>query len=251
MPLGASRLTGLAKYQAAAGGDPYWADVGLLMSARNNAIEDLSDNSLTLTKIGTAASVAASSTTSAFGDYSVKFTATTSGNGTGALSVGPDSVIDISTGDFTMEWWQYSTINGATNNPFGFGSFSIQGYVNYVDSTTKFAYEMDNNSSMPLAYASAYYAAAKNTWNHMVIQRDGDVFSLYINGTRVDQTTQAITINNVSGRKLAIGDNDANGSFTTSQCWNGYLDEFRITKGVARYSGASFTALTERFPVGE
>ena len=165
----------LANYKpavAAGETDPYWSSVGLLMSARNGTIADLSTNNHTLTKIGTASSVDASTAQAKFGSYSVKFTATTSGNGTGALSVGPSSTIDISTGDFTLEWWQYATIVGAYNNPFGWGSWSIQGYVN----NNSFAYEMDNNGGSPLLYSTSFYAVAKDTWHHVAIVREGNVY---------------------------------------------------------------------------
>jgi hypothetical protein len=226
--------------------DPYWANVGLLMSARNGTIVDLSTNALTLTKIGTTSSVDVTSATAKFGTQSVRFTASGTGYGTGALSVGPSSAINISTGDFTIEWWQNSFAAGNYMDPFGWGSWSIQAYV----TSDAIAYEMDNNGGSPLLYSTSFYSLSRNNWHHVAIVREGNVFSFFTNGTRLTQTTQAITISNVSGQKLAIGDNDANTTYGTSQTYNGYMDEFRITKGVARYTGATYTVPTARFPAG-
>ncbi|QKC83613.1 LamG-like jellyroll fold domain-containing protein [Mesorhizobium sp. NZP2077] len=66
---------------------------------------------------------------------------------------------------------------------------------------------------------------------------------MYLNGTMVASSTHR-TIN-PSGAVLSIG---ADGN-TSGFNFNGWIDEVRITKGVARYaSDSGFTAPTAAFP---
>lgn len=67
---------------------------------------------------------------------------------------------------------------------------------------------------------------------------------MYLNGVIVASSTTHRTIN-PSGAVLSIG-GDGN---TTNFNFNGWIDEVRITKGVARYaSDAGFTVPTAAFP---
>jgi hypothetical protein len=78
-----------------------------------------------------------------------------------------------------------------------------------------------------------------NTWYHIALVRNSGTSTLYVNGTSVGSGT---TTGNCSGTYLAIG-----GYYDTSYLYQGYLDELRITKGVARYT-ANFTPQTSEFP---
>lgn len=83
-------------------------------------------------------------------------------------------------------------------------------------------------------------------FTHIAWVRDAsNVVSIYVNGTRV--FTGTITFNNNDVGILQIGANDFT-SGNSSFSYRGYIDEFRITKGVARYSGASISVPTSPFP---
>ena len=77
-----------------------------------------------------------------------------------------------------------------------------------------------------------------NTWYHIALVRNAGTSTLYVNGASVGSGT---TTGNCSGTYLAIG-----GYYNTSYLYQGYLDELRITKGVARYTG-SFTTQSAEF----
>ena len=75
-----------------------------------------------------------------------------------------------------------------------------------------------------------------NTWHHLAFVRDGNTLRLFIDGT-ADGTADVtdVTIND-SANKLAVG---RSGEYDDLY-WNGWIDEFRISKGIAR-STADFT----------
>jgi len=71
-------------------------------------------------------------------------------------------------------------------------------------------------------------------WYHMACVREGDVFTMYINGVCENSTTDATTIKTTSN-KLTIGiENDQ-----SSSPFDGYIQDVRIYKGVAKYSGTT------------
>ena len=81
-----------------------------------------------------------------------------------------------------------------------------------------------------------------NTWAHIAVSRVSGTTSLFVNGSRVGS---AYTDSNDYGntKPLKIGAN-----FNGADAFTGYIDEIRISKGVARYANAaSITVPTAAF----
>lgn len=87
-----------------------------------------------------------------------------------------------------------------------------------------------------------------NTWQHIAVDRDSSgTYRIYINGVmRASSAQPGHSIQNVA-QQMTIGtDNTNNLKFV------GYLDEIRITRGVARYAtDGSFSVPEKRFPRNE
>ena len=82
-----------------------------------------------------------------------------------------------------------------------------------------------------------------DTWHHLafVLTAEG-VGAIYVNGTLEDSGTASSFSLSRPSYPLAIGANP-----NISLFFNGYIDDLRITKGVARYT-ANFTPHTAPFP---
>jgi hypothetical protein len=137
------------------------------------------------------------------------------------------------TGDFCIEWWMYPT--GAGSSPIMFGLGPTGGGNNF-----NIHYNLSSNGTIQV-YIDALSGSAimqsgvlsSNVWTHVAVTRNGSSFRLFINGT------QAATYSN-------------SGSVNSGYCrigpgYVGYIDDFRITKGAARYI-SNFTPPIARMP---
>ena len=146
---------------------------------------------------------------------------------------GTNNLFNLSTGDFTIECWFYAVSTGTS-------AIVQQGTTDWRISYTNngvMRYEVGANSIQTSTGAFSF-----NTWTHLAICKSGATTTLYLNGTSRVTTTNSPTN---SGNPVYVGANIDGGN----PYWplNGYIDDLRITKGVARYT-ANFTAPTAAFP---
>ena len=85
------------------------------------------------------------------------------------------------------------------------------------------------------------HGMSTGTWYHLAVTRSGNVYTLYVDGSSVGSATYT-TQQPGSGAYGFIGAETGQGAYL-----NGYIDDLRITKGVARYT-SSFTPPTKSFP---
>lgn len=78
-------------------------------------------------------------------------------------------------------------------------------------------------------------------WTHIAATVSGGIARLFING--IKEAQQSWNTQPDNGSNLFIGQQASNGEW-----FNGYIDELRITKGVARYTTDYFPLPTEPFP---
>ncbi len=154
------------------------------------------------------------------------------------LTVPHSTDFDLSSGLFTVEAWVYLAAYPTSGNWRTIVSkFSTTGWRLLVSDTgllhlsTDYGGTITTNEVIPL-----------NTWTHIAASYDGSYVSVFVNGVQEGITT-LVGITNSTGL-LFIGSSDGN-----NLNWQGYIDDLRITKGVARYT-ASFTPPTEPFPNG-
>jgi len=158
------------------------------------------------------------------------------------------------TGDFTLEWWIYRVQVSYANNMaqlvYGMPlSSSLSGYamlVGYygssVSTTQSLMYVSSNGSSWNMASAVQLGTGSLGTvgqWVHMAVVRSGSDWSYYVDGTRTYTASLGSAAIATPGSYMYLGR-----AWSNSNAIEAYYDDFRVTQGLARYTGASFTVPT-------
>ena len=157
-------------------------------------------------------------------------------DGTGDyLKIPSSSNFAFGTGDFTVEFWMYPTANVPWLSLCGTQPAAITDSRGWNITVT--------NGSPEIAFWSdAKFIPAAitlNQWNYVSVTRSGTTLRMFINGTIANSTTNN---QNFTFDQLGVGCTGVG-----IQPFNGYIDDLRITKGVARYTSA-FTPPTRAFP---
>ena len=162
------------------------------------------------------------------------------------LTVGPHDALAMGTGDFTAEAWVYVDVgvNILPSETSIFGDFLwSSGYQG------GWVVEVIVDGSVMLRYNGSLYGysilstepglVAGNTWCHIATSREAGVQRLFVDG--VLRATVANTKDYTPGRPFVVGSRRSDGVSVT--LLNGYIDDLRVTKGVALYTG-NFTPPT-------
>jgi hypothetical protein len=228
--------------------DPSFASVSLLlhMEGTGSTFADSSSSPKTITGFFGATQ---STSVPKFGSKSLYLSGTTFG-GAPYLSVPYSSAFDLSTGDWTVECWAYPTTLAGALNMFAINNASgqfAQASVIVNDNGSAYCLSQGSGGDWLNTDLTSSGTFSANNWHHVASVRSGTTFRLYVNGVSVLSYTSSSSLNNGSGistigTRLGVG-SEGSGSST----WQGYVDEFRVTKGVARYSGESFTVPSAAF----
>ena len=179
-----------------------------------------------------------STTQSKFGGSSMSF----DGNGDYLKSnVGTSDLYAFGTGDFTIEMWVYVNSLPGTDMVLYDGRPSNGAYPCIIlqGSTNKLLWYVNTNIQI-----TSTNTVSTGTWFHLAIARSGTSTKMFVNGTQSGSTYTDSTNYLGSATRPYIGANATNGA----ESLNGYIDDLRVTKGVARYT-ANFTAPTSAFPL--
>lgn len=156
--------------------------------------------------------------------------------GTGALSIASGSVHRLSAshpdfqlglGDFTIEL--YAKPNRDTNNSI----ITVSGLLIY---TANGRYYVSTSTSPNFFMTTAGVDLTK--YQHLALVRSNGIFYFFIDGAQAGYINFSMNLQDATAFL---------GAFNAGSRGDGYFDEVRITKGIARYT-ADFTPPTEPFP---
>jgi len=210
----------------AGSGDPYAGNVILLLRGEgaNGGTTFTDSGPLNLTLTASGGSFTTSTTQAKFGTSSIKGV-----GGTGYLRYTNTAATEL-TGDFTIEGWSYWTgvvVGNQETISFEITSGgALQSLLSGTPANRLLRY-WDGT-----AYAILGTGITNDAWFHWALTRSGTTITLWQSGASKGTVTSSATIG-VSGLLTYIG-SYGNGSETL----NGYVDNIRITKGVARYTSA-------------
>jgi hypothetical protein len=159
-------------------------------------------------------------------------------DGTGDyLSAPANPNFNFGSGDFTIEFWLYPTSHPAT--------VYLAGQTNSSDFAPVLCFLSNGRPGIAATSASGSWTInvtstttlVLNAWTHVAYVRFGNKWSVYINGVETVLAPSTAVNTYTSTDPLGIG-GEAVG--TLNYPYFGYMDDVRITKGVARYT-ANFT----------
>jgi hypothetical protein len=200
----------------------------LLLSGTNGGIIDQSSRN----NLITVGSAQVSSTQVKYGTGSLKFNGTTD-----YLTAIPSNVFSFNTGDFTVEGWYYVTASadqGLWDQRLSNGSTA--GFACRLITSTNYIRVIFNNATA----LTTSQAVTLNQWNHIALVRASGVVTVYLNGTAMTGGSATATTPSATDTNMWIGKLQ-----DPSYFYNGYIDDFRVTKGYARYT-TTFTPPTQQ-----
>lgn len=150
---------------------------------------------------------------------------------------------------------------GNTDYAFGSGNFTVDLWINFVTTPTYATiYECRSSDSADGFHlgCNANGSADKklhirtnrtnyvgttvmdaNTWYHVAVVGEGTKLTVYLNGVAEIEVTYSY---NFTNSLLLIGTYNVGNSYF----WDGYMDEIRVSKGIARWT-ANFTPPTAAY----
>lgn len=221
----------LHPYRFTSNADPFFSSVKLLANFDglngSTVFVDSSATPKTLTAVGGAILTTAQKKVG---------TASLSLDGTTAyVSVPSSTDFDFGSGDFTIEAWIYPTSLSAANlivSKWVSGTASSCSFIIYLSAgKLQLSYGVGSTN----AGTSSTTSVVTGVWTHVAVSKIGTTVRYFINGILDATTMPLIGSINTNTNPLKIGTQDNNSSY-----FAGYMDAFRITKGVGRYL-ASFT----------
>lgn len=149
--------------------------------------------------------------------------------------------------DWTWECWHYPVSFATTQGflwDFGYGNpnnlRSIAIAINQMTGEVLIAQSTDGSANFT---QSTGITLTVNQWHHLAFSRSGANIRCYLNGAHT-ATITAYNLFNSTTRQFFIG---IQGDLQTITSLHGYIDELRVTKGVARYPG-NFAVPTAPYP---
>jgi hypothetical protein len=225
--------------------DPDFASISLLLHGNGtNGSTTIPDNSPTPKTVTAVGNAQISTAQSKFGGASLLF------DGTGDYLTVPDNAdFEFGSGNFTAEAWVYPV--ASPDQPIIMGQWDGVGggtglswvliLSNNASRNLRFILSTDGSGAVTNSISSS--PLTLNAWSHVALVRSGDVFTAYLNGT------SAVSYTISAGASLFNATNviTVGASSTASQPFNGYIDDLRITKGLARYT-SNFSVPPAQFP---
>ena len=196
-------------------------NTSLLLSGTNAGIYDNAIKN----DLETVGSAQVSTSVVKYGTGSILFNSATSD----CLNTPATPNLNLYSGDFTVELWFYAI----SISPCTLIHQGTNWTLNY-DATSggRLYYQAGAVTTTPLITG-----AGSGVWNHVAIVKYGSTTKLYLNGTAASLSTTDVPANDTT-TQLQIG--------KSSGAFNGYIDDLRVTKGIARYT-ANFTPPTAVF----
>ena len=161
------------------------------------------------------------------------------------VSLPPDPSLAMKASDFTLEMWVYKLGDNPNGSRLWNPDGDLYGDINLgIDATGKLGSYGSSTGTSWNAWAFATGIAIPNgVWKHLALVRSGGTVTLYVDGVGTVLTTSLgdTALYDPGGTHLIGGQSPG-----ADRAYNGYVDDLRVTKGLARYT-ANFTPPAQAF----
>ena len=163
------------------------------------------------------------------------------------INIAGSSDFNFGTDDFTIEFWMYRTHTAygvVLETRGGEDTTSTDGITFYLGSGGNNEMRVAVNRSNVIDLNQDHQT--NDQWQHFAIVREGSTMTLYIDGTARGSGSNSTNFNRT--RPIRIG--NFHGSSSGGYGFQGYIDDFRVTKGLARYT-SNFTPPSAAHPTSD
>ena len=209
------------------------------MNGANNGTT-FTDQSATIRGSGTTKAITRNGSTQTLTAQSKFYGSSGFFDGTGDyLSIASSADFELGNGSFTLEAFVYAnswstTLGGAGIISKGnVTSLSGDVYTLQVPNGIPQIFIFASSGSYFTPVVNSNTTLSVNTWYHIAVTRDGNNTRIFIDGVLKSTSTENYTIS--SGGSLYVG-TQAYDPGATARSHNGYIQDLRIYKGVAKYT---------------
>jgi hypothetical protein len=209
-----------------------------LLTCQSNKFVDSSTNAAVVTRAGT-------TLVKSFNPFQRNTNTSMYFDGVGdSGNIQNNPALDLSNGNFTIEMWVYNPGNADVSwiDKDGGYAVSFSQYTLGLSGGKLYAYggQGGQSTTAGVAYTSTGTTFVPGQWNHVAYTRSGTTLRLFLNGNLELTATQTGAMANAAREfKIAV-------LYTqTPTYYNFYMEDLRVTKGVARYT-ANFTPPTAK-----
>jgi hypothetical protein len=180
-----------------------------------------------------------------YGSRSLDFSSATSSRIT--FPVTSSNGLQLGANKFTAEAWVYFTSHSATTVETMFGQWQDGGAGSLswrvgMNASGQIQYQWSTSGTAAAGALTAAFTPTLFQWYHIAVDRDPSTARLYIDGA-VQNSVADTSVLSTQTSNFVIGNDNSN-----TKHFPGYIQDFRLTRGVARYAGA-FTPPAAALPV--
>jgi len=159
----------------------------------------------------------------------------------GYMTVAGSSDFNLGTGDFTIECWARTSHIQSGNGAVYLFDLRPNGVTCGAMYQNR-AYFHINGVALPYNGNAIGSNFNDGAWHHFALVRNGTTVTLYLDGFALGSVTDSGNVGGSSTWFIGTAQNS-----TSAGRWPGHIDDFRMTKGLARYT-ANFTVPAAAHP---
>ena len=159
-------------------------------------------------------------------------------DGNDKLTIADHADLDLDGGDFTIDLWLNANDVSSPSLQSVFAKWRVDTIASYyllIHPTAKLRWYLGNGTNTFTSVGS--FTVEDGVWYHAALTKVGDVFTSYVNGVQ-DGSTVTFSSFGDNNLPVTVGGDDAD-----SRPFYGYIDELRVSKGIARWT-SNFTVYT-------